>query len=159
MSLRDLTLQLDPGLAAALDEVARLEWQLECIRAQKRQNAMAAELRDGRSLEGLGACQRRVDGFAYHDWGLKEGYGCWQDKGFTRYFDRIAPECKVRSRGTKVQVGYSRERRIEIPVEREGPRFRKSYGTGSEGARERGSERSSSPTPPLPRSPTLLPQP
>jgi hypothetical protein len=136
MSLRDLTLELDPGLRAALEEVARLEWTLESIQAQKRQNAMAAVLRDGRSLEGLGACERRVDAFAYHDWGLKEGYACWQDKGFKRYFDRIAPECRVKSRGTKVQVGYTAARRFVVPVhDRQEPRFRKSYpATGLEPA-------------------------
>jgi hypothetical protein len=144
MSLRDLTLQLDPGLTAALEEVARLEWQLESIRAQKRQNAMAADLRDGLSVEGLGACERRVDTFAYHDWGIKEGYECWKDSGFKRYFDRIAPECKVRSRGTKVQVGYTAAPRFELPVtERRQPKFRKSYPatkTESEKARKRESE-------------------
>jgi hypothetical protein len=127
-ALADLTLELDPGLRAALEEVARLEFALECIQAQKRQDAMARELREGRSQDGLGACVRRVDAFAHHEWTQQLGPECWQDKGFTKYFDRIAPECRVRSRGTRVQVGYTPGRRFEVPVtERAEPRFRKTY--------------------------------
>ncbi len=123
----------DPVIAASLLEIARMEYQLEAIQAQKRQDAMDAELREGVFRDGMGGCERRVDAFAFHQWGHDEGYGCWSDRGFLKYFDRIAPETRVRSRSAKIQVGYQASPGFQVEVRVNAPRFSKSYGGGSTG--------------------------
>lgn len=119
----------DPVIRASLLELARLEFQLEAIQAQKRQDNMDAELREGVFRDGMGGCDRRVDAFAFHNWGMDEGYGCWSDKGFLKYFDRIAPETRVRSRSAKIQAGYSASPGFEVPLRVNQPRFSKTYGS------------------------------
>lgn len=124
----------DPVIRASLLELARKEFELEAILAQQRQNAMGPELREGVFRDGMGACERRVDAFAFHQWGIDLGYECWGDRGFTKYFDRIAPETRVRSRSAKLQVGYEASPAFEVPVARVNePRFAKTYKAGSTG--------------------------
>lgn len=127
--MRDVDLELnDPALEAALEEVYRKAWLLEALQAQVEQEEFAREVRNGyRAMEGLGAVKREVHGFAYHDWALKLGsYDCWRDSGFLKYFDRIAPETRTKSTGTKVQVGWQGETNFYVPfVKQEG-----AYGRG-----------------------------
>jgi hypothetical protein len=126
---------VDPATVRALEELARQEWEFEAMKAQRRQEQMAAAQRETNAVNGLGTVRRNIDAFAFHDWALKEGsYECWRDDDFNRYIDRIAPETKVRSTGTRVQVGYSgsqesgvRSQKPEATAPRS-LRFTKSYG-------------------------------
>ena len=117
---------VDPATVQALEELARQEWEFEAMKAQRRQETLAAQVRETNAVNGLGSVRRNIDSFAFHDWALKEGtYECWKDDGFNRYIDRIAPETTVKSTGTRVQVGYTGAAR---PAEKKAPRFTKNYG-------------------------------
>ena len=125
---------VDPATVQALEELARQEWEFEAMQAQRRQERMAAQQRETNAVNGLGAVRRNIDSFAFHDWAIKEGtYACWKDDDFNRYIDRIAPETKVKSTGTRTQVGYTGPDNAQCPMPndrepRTAPRYRKSYG-------------------------------
>jgi hypothetical protein len=83
------------------------KWQQSRIDAKKAANEIAKlNKQDHKSVEGLGELTARIPGVAYHFWGQKLGYDCWKDQEFLREFLRDNPECKVNSKGTKLQVGY-----------------------------------------------------
>jgi len=125
---------VDPATVQALEELARQEWEFEAMKAQRRQELEAASRLEMNAVNGLGAVRRNIDSFAFHDWAAKEGtYACWKDDDFNRYIDRIAPETKVKSAGTKIQVGYSgasdgQSEIVNRKSEMRQPRFSKSYG-------------------------------
>lgn len=127
-------LDSDPGLRVAMEEIARKEHLLEALQSQAIAHELAREFRQEKAVEGMGSITRMMPAFAYHDIALKQGtYECYQDKSFNRYLDRIAPETKVKSAGTKIQVGYTGADRPHpgtLPQERErtAPRFTKRYG-------------------------------
>ena len=83
------------------------KWQQSRIDAKKAANEVAKlNKQDHKSVDGLGELTARIPGVAYHFWGQKLGYDCWKDQEFLREFLRDNPECKVNSKGTKLQVGY-----------------------------------------------------
>jgi len=124
LTLDQSLLNSDPALHEALRQLYEKTLTLEMLQAQAEQNALDRSLREARSIDGVGEVVRRVHPSAYHLWAHDLGsYDCWQDKGFTKYFDRIAPECKVKSTGTRLQVGFQRD----TGWFRAEPRFRKSY--------------------------------
>lgn len=127
--MRNLELHLDPGLLAALEELARRKLMLEHIRAQKEQDRLARHFREAKSIDGIGELQMRVHSTAYHDWGIKLGFDCWKDEGFKKYFRKIAPETRVKCGGTKLMVGYQpgQDQQIEIFGSGNAPRFSKKY--------------------------------
>ena len=117
---------VDAPTLAALEELARQEWEFEALRAQVEQERFARAFPEMNAIDGLGGVTRNIDAFAFHDWAIKLGsHECWRDKGFNKYIDRIAPETRVKSVGTKpgngmaLQVGWTPARE---------PRFRKTYG-------------------------------
>lgn len=128
-TLDESLLGSDPALHEALRQLYEKTLQLEMLQAQAEQNAMDNSLREARSIDGVGEVVRRVHPSAYHLWAHDLGdYACWQDKGFTKYFDKIAPECKVRSRGTRIQVGHTRPVDCSVAFARQNaPRFFKAY--------------------------------
>lgn len=126
-------LESDPGLRTALEEIARKEHLLEALQAQAIAHELAREFRQEKAVEGMGSIRRMMPAFAFHDIALKQGtYECFQDKSFNKYLDRVAPETKVRSAGTRIQVGYSAtpgpdpKPKTQDPAR--SPRFTKSYG-------------------------------
>jgi hypothetical protein len=82
-----------------------------------------------RSVDGLGAPVLEVNAASFHQWGLRLGYECWNDRGFVREFWRDNPAARVKAGGTRVQVGYRQVQSSELKVESGGGvRTRKSYG-------------------------------
>jgi len=59
-----------------------------------------------RSIEGLGRPRLNITADAFHYWGRRLGYDCWKDKQFLREFWRDNQNARVKSSGTKIQVGY-----------------------------------------------------
>lgn len=97
----------EPWLIAELDKFVRNEHIAERVLAETRQRRIAAELgQDRRAINGLGRPRLEVDNYSYHIWGQKLGYQCWKDKQFLREFERDNPHARVKSTGTKLQVGY-----------------------------------------------------
>lgn len=99
--------EIPAGLGVALERELRLGFQLEKATAEQRQKGVRRINRDEvKAVEGLGSLEARIDTSAYHYWGQREGYGCWQDKAFKREFLRDNPQSKVKCGGTKLQVGF-----------------------------------------------------
>lgn len=99
---------IDPSLVGDLEKELRTGWNKNRVDAEI-QSKKTAKLNNERhkSIEGLGALKARIPPTAYHFWGQKLGYDCWNDKGFMREFLRDNPDCRVNSGGTKeIMVGY-----------------------------------------------------
>jgi hypothetical protein len=65
-----------------------------------------------KSVEGLGRLRMRLDPKLYHYWGTKLGYGCWRDAQFLREVERDNPEVRVKCGGTKMQFGFSGQKKF-----------------------------------------------
>ena len=99
--------QFPAGLGVALERELRLGFQLEKTQAEARQRDIGRVNQEAvKSVEGLGSLEARIDSSAYHYWGQREGYDCWQDNQFQKEFLRDNPQSKVKSVGTKIQVGF-----------------------------------------------------
>lgn len=60
-----------------------------------------------RSIDGVGRLRMVVTGDAFHYWGRRLGYECWQDRQFLREYERDNESVRVKCGGTKLQVGYA----------------------------------------------------
>lgn len=101
-------LQIDPSLVPALERELRLGWQKERVDAEihSKQAAKYTQLRH-KSIDGVGQKIASIPASAYHFWGQKLGYDCWNDKKFMQEFLRDNPQCRVNSGGTKeISVGW-----------------------------------------------------
>jgi hypothetical protein len=96
-------------LVPQLEQELRKGWQKNRVEAevQAKQNEKINKQKH-RSIEGLGQLTARIPPTAYHFWGQKLGYECWNDKAFMDEFLRDNPECRVNSGGTKeIHVGWT----------------------------------------------------
>ena len=111
--------EIPANIAPALEKELRRGWQRNAIAAEieSKTNAKLNAM-DHRSLDGIGRLRMRVPADAFHYWGQRLGYECWEDEQFLREYERDNPQVKVKSIGTKMSVGYT-------PTEK---RFSKSYG-------------------------------
>ena len=78
---------------------------------QQKKIAKQTSINDFRSVDGIGRLRMRVDPALYHYWGHKLGYGCWKDSQFLREIERDNPEVRVKSGGTRLQVGFEGAKR------------------------------------------------
>lgn len=86
--------------------------QKEWVQAGIDQKRIAKDSqRDLRSVDGIGRLRMRIDPTLYHAWGAKLGYDCWKDSQFLREVERDNPEVRVKCGGTRLQVGWSGEKR------------------------------------------------
>jgi hypothetical protein len=102
-------IELEDELAHKVEQELRLGWQQNRVQAaiEAKQNAKFNAQRH-RSIEGIGQKIATIPGHAYHFWGQKLGYECWNDKAFMDEFLRDNPECRVNSGGTKdIHVGWT----------------------------------------------------
>ena len=95
-----------PGAGDLTKEVMeelRTARNLELVNASVRQRKLAqAEQRVSngeRKNLSFGRLRMRITPEAYHYWGSRLGYECWQDKQFVREFMRDNPE--LRAQGVK----------------------------------------------------------
>ncbi len=96
-------------LVGKLEKELRLGWERNKAQAriEAKQNAKFNKMRH-RSVEGLGQKIATIPLTAYHFWGQKLGYGCWDSKAFMDEFLRDNPECRVNSGGVKeISVGWT----------------------------------------------------
>lgn len=61
--------------------------------------------REARSLEGIGRKVCSIPGAAYHYWGQRLGYECWEDTQFLNEFMRDNPEVAVTNYTKRTMVG------------------------------------------------------
>lgn len=59
---------------------------------------------EARSIEGIGQMVARIPLVAFHYWGNRLGYECWEDKQFMKEFLRDNPEAAVRNYAKKTAV-------------------------------------------------------
>jgi hypothetical protein len=101
-------ISIPENLVGQLEQELREGWlrnQVEAKAAAK-SNARFNTQRH-KSVEGLGQKIATIPATAYHFWGQKLGYGCWDSKAFMDEFLRDNPECRVNSGGTKeIHVGW-----------------------------------------------------
>jgi hypothetical protein len=101
-------LTISPDLVPQLEAEFRRGWQMRRVNAeiQSKQAAKYTKMRH-RSIDGLGQKIGSIPPDAYHFWGQKLGYQCWDDKKFIHEFFRDNPQCRVNSGGTKeISVGW-----------------------------------------------------
>jgi hypothetical protein len=100
---------IDSSLHGQLEKELRTGWQRNRIEAAVEARKFTKEnAKRHKSIEGLGQLVARIPRTAYHFWGQKLGYECWNDKAFMDEFLRDNPELKVNSGGTKeIQVGWT----------------------------------------------------
>jgi hypothetical protein len=101
-------INIDPSLAVEMEAEFRRGWQMNRVNAEieSKQAAKYTKMRH-KSIEGLGQKVANIPGHAYHFWGQKLGYQCWDDKQFMKEFLRDNDQCKVNSGGTKeISVGW-----------------------------------------------------
>lgn len=102
-------MELDAKLADQLDKELRVGWNQNRVQAEIEAKRIG-EINKQRhkSVEGLGQLKARIPMTAFHFWGQKLGYGCWNDQAFMDEFLRDNPELKVNSGGTKeISVGWT----------------------------------------------------
>jgi hypothetical protein len=102
-------INIDPELVGQLEQELRTGWNKNRVDAAiQAKKTHEINVQRHRAVEGLGALKARIPPTAYHFWGQKLGYGCWNDKTFMKEFIRDNPECRVNSGGTKeIHVGYT----------------------------------------------------
>jgi len=102
-------IDLHSSLHGQLEQELRKGWQRNQIEAAVEAHKLSKEnAKRHKSIEGLGQLIARIPTTAYHFWGQKLGYECWNDKAFMDEFLRDNPELKVNSGGTKeISVGWT----------------------------------------------------
>lgn len=100
--------EIDGSLAVQLEQELRNGWQKNRIDAAiEAKQAAKYAYQKHKSVDGIGQKIASIPPTAFHFWGQKLGYDCWNDKGFMREFLRDNPECRVNSGGTKdIHVGW-----------------------------------------------------
>jgi hypothetical protein len=95
-------------LEAALCADIQMGWNTqEWLTIQRQARiAKANQVLDHAHIEGVGEKVMSVDPFIYHSYGQKYGYHIWKDADFREKMMRDNPELRVKSRSTKIQVGY-----------------------------------------------------
>lgn len=99
---------IEGDMVYQLEKELRTGWQKNRVDAaiQAKRAAKYAQERH-KSVDGLGQKIASIPPTAFHFWGQKLGYDCWNDKNFMREFLRDNPECRVNSGGTKeISVGW-----------------------------------------------------
>jgi hypothetical protein len=92
-----------------VDEIFRTDFDLNLLKAVRRQTAIAARnhLDRPRAQDGFGERVFVIDAYIDALWRNFYGPNYTEDRDLMRFLAKRNPEIKVRSQGTRVQVGYS----------------------------------------------------
>ena len=94
---------------AALEKELRLGWELDKSITKARQVGVGRINQDvARAVDGLGALKARIDMNSFTYWGKRLGFQCWDDKQFLKEYLRDNEASRVKTAGTKLQVGYAK---------------------------------------------------
>lgn len=91
-----------------MKDVARIlhDRQMQKVKVAERVQRLAASAGGERRTLPNGEVKMMIHPTFYHHWGQRLGYECWEDEQFVREILRDNPECRVKSRSRKIQVGY-----------------------------------------------------
>jgi hypothetical protein len=73
--------------------------------ADAQQIAVFHNAHEAKAIEGVGQKLGSIPADAYHYWGQRLGYECWDDKQFMTEFFQQNPETAVRNRVKRTTVG------------------------------------------------------
>jgi hypothetical protein len=81
-------------------------WRMKEVNARKvaKQSAAFNHANEAHSIEGVGQLSARIPMDAWHYWGQRLGYECWEDKQFFNDFKKHNPEVAVRNYAKKTVV-------------------------------------------------------
>ena len=74
------------------------------VTAHFRQEQHAREWQGAVGVDGLGAPEMVIDATAFHFWGARLGYECWDDPTFCREMMRDNPAMKVKTAPAKTTI-------------------------------------------------------
>jgi hypothetical protein len=82
-------------------------WNMRAVKAQHeaKQIAQFGHSNEAKNIDGVGKLVARIPPDAFHMWGIRLGYECWEDKQFLKEFLRDNPEVAVRNYCKKTVVG------------------------------------------------------
>lgn len=91
-----------------LEKEFRRGWAKRRFEGLRNQRLLAAQnhATEYRSLDGIGGMELALDPEVYFYWIKKEGNQFWKDKGNRKWITERYPQTKVKSTGTKTQVGW-----------------------------------------------------
>lgn len=81
-------------------------WRMNEVKAkhQAKQIAHFGHTNEARDIDGIGKLVARIPPDAFHYWGHRLGYACWEDKTFMKEFLRDNPEVAVRNYAQRTLV-------------------------------------------------------
>ena len=84
-------------------------WRKQEVTAssQAKQQAAFRHSNAAQSLEGVGELKAQIPLSAFHYWGQRLGYVCWDDKSFVNDFIKHNPEVAVKNRVKRTVVNGS----------------------------------------------------
>lgn len=100
--------QLPQELRDKVDEMYKLDWELQRAKAVQEEKRLANFWHSNRprSSDGIGEQVMVLHPFVDAAWRRARGPDCWADKDFKKWFLKNSPETRVRATGTKTMVGY-----------------------------------------------------
>ncbi len=81
-------------------------WKLNEVKdtAEKKRLGIFHKNAVAKPIDGIGELQGSIPLSAFHYWGQRLGYECWEDKQFIREFFRDNPETAVKNRLKRTMV-------------------------------------------------------
>jgi len=98
--------ELDQATSEALRQLVQKRLLLEAILEEKQAAAYSRQVQGGRAIEGIGQHTMAIAQGEYYKAQMHYGRQCWEDKSFRDYYLRKTPEARVKSKGTRFQVGW-----------------------------------------------------
>lgn len=104
--IQSLSEVIPPDLRKRVEEELLHGWRKQEVgaKAEAKQLAIFGNANAARSIDGVGELKARIPSAAFHYWGVRLGYECWQDKQFLKEFVRDNPEVAVKNRMKRTMV-------------------------------------------------------
>ncbi len=104
--IQDLAEVVPPDPRKRVQEELLRGWRMEETKAKAtaKQTAVYNHANEARSIDGVGQLKARIPLAAWHYWGQRLGYECWEDKAFLDEFLRDNPETAVRNYAKRTTV-------------------------------------------------------
>ena len=97
---------IPPHLLREVERELIRGFDMQRVRAKKEamQSAVYRNANEAHSVEGIGQLDMQIPADAFHYWGQRLGYECWDDEQFKKEFKRDNPEVAVRNYAKKTVV-------------------------------------------------------
>ena len=104
--IQSLAEAIPPHLRKEVEAELLRGWRMSEVKAQHQAKSIAqfGHANAANTIDGVGTLVAKVPPDAFHYWGHRLGYECWQDKQFLKEFLRDNPEVAVRNYTKKTVV-------------------------------------------------------